>query len=133
MQPARVTDPKLLPILEELREREPIFHRREFGTTRADFDSMMAPEFWEIGASGQRYSREYILDILETRMAHPYTDVWEASDFFCQQLAESVYLLNYNLVQDRTRKTRRTTIWRRSGSAWLIVFHQGTIIQNSAL
>ena len=45
------TDPALHGILEELKRREPIFHRPEFGTTRADFQDMMHTDFWEIGAS----------------------------------------------------------------------------------
>jgi len=40
MEPNRVTDPKLLEILHELIQREPIFHRPELGTTRADFEAM---------------------------------------------------------------------------------------------
>ena len=37
MEPNLVTDPKNLDVLDELVRREPIFHRPEFGTTRADF------------------------------------------------------------------------------------------------
>lgn len=47
MEPALSTDPALLEILEDLKRREPIFHRPEFGTSRADFESMMHPDFWE--------------------------------------------------------------------------------------
>jgi len=53
--PPPPTDPELLGVLEELIKREPIFHRPEFGTTRADFENMTSPDFWEIGASGRRY------------------------------------------------------------------------------
>ena len=58
MEPALVTDPKLMGVLEQLQSREPIFHRAELGTTRADFEKMMAADFWEVGASGRRYSRD---------------------------------------------------------------------------
>jgi hypothetical protein len=34
MEPTLVTDARLLPILEQLQRREPIFHRPAFGTTR---------------------------------------------------------------------------------------------------
>lgn len=106
----RVPNPKLAEILAELSSREPIFHRAEFGTTRADFEAMTAESFWEVGASGRRYSREFVLDALEQRFSAPHTDVWETSDFHCQQLGEGVYLLTYTLVQDRKRVTRRATI-----------------------
>ena len=115
-------------VLEELASREPIFHRPEFGTTRAEFEEMMAPEFREVGASGQEYSREFVLDVLEQRYAAPPKDVWETSDFRCQLLAADLYLLTYTLLQDGRRLTRRSTIWKRTESGWKIVYHQGTIV-----
>src|SRR5581483_1878682 len=51
MEPVFVTAPELQPVLEELRMREPIFHKRQFGTNRKDFEAMTADEFWEVGAS----------------------------------------------------------------------------------
>lgn len=115
-------------VLAELSRREPIFHRPEFGTTRADFEHMTEESFWEVGASGQRYSRAFVLDELERRHAAPHEDVWETSDFQCQKLAEDLFLLTYTLLQDKSRLTRRATIWRRTGEGWKIVYHQGTIV-----
>ena len=115
-------------VLKQLIAREPIFHRPESGTKRADFDAMMAPEFWETGASGRRYSREEILDALEKRHARPHKDVWETSEFRCQQLGNGLYLLTYTLLQDGFRHTRRATIWRQTKLGWEIVYHQGTLV-----
>jgi hypothetical protein len=126
----RETDPALLNILEELKSREPIFHRPEFGTTRADFDRMMDAGFWEIGASGRRYSREYVLTELERRHQQPYEDIWETGDFHCRKLASDIYLLTYTLIQNKIRKTRRSTIWHRTEVGWKIIFHQGTIVED---
>ncbi len=128
MEPERVTNPELEKVLAELMEREPIFHRPELGTTQTDFINMTLPQFWEIGASGRRYSREYILEMLAKRHAEPHDDVWEAMDFRCQQLAENCYLLTYTLLQNNERLTRRTTIWQRTPAGWRIAFHQGTIV-----
>jgi hypothetical protein len=121
----------LAAILEELRAREPIFHRPEFGVTRADFASMMVEDYWEIGASGRRYSRAFVLDELERRFAAPHADVWETSDFDCRKLADDVYLLTYTLLQHNLRRTRRATIWQRTPDGWKIVYHQGTLIQDA--
>jgi|SRR5271165_5862110 len=130
LEPKLVTDPALLGVLEELRAREPIFHHPELGTTRADFDNMMASDFWEVGASGRRYSRESILDELERRYAGEYAEgPLEATDFHCRRLADEVYLLTYTLFEGK-RKTRRATIWQRNAADWNIVFHQGTIVQS---
>jgi len=131
MEPTLTTDPVLRPILDELVRREPIFHRPEFGTARADFENITAPDFWEIGASGRRYSREYVLDELEKRYAGEYVDRWETRDFLCRRLADDVYLLTYTLIQNEQRMTRRSTIWQRTPAGWKIVFHQGTIVQDS--
>ena len=134
MEPTRSTDIGLNEVreedvLDELVRREPIFHRAEFGTTRADFERMTEESFWEVGASGRRYSREFVLDELEKRHAVPHSDGWETSDFRCQKLAEDLYLLTYTLLQDKTRLTRRSTIWRRTDGDWKIVFHQGTVVE----
>jgi hypothetical protein len=122
-------EPNLTTILEELSAREPIFHRPEHGTTRADFENMTLPDFWEIGASGNIYSRDYVLAELERRHAQPQEkDSWETSDFLCRKLADDVYLLTYNLLQGE-RRTHRSTIWQHTPSGWKIAFHQGTIVQ----
>ena len=126
MEPKLVTEARLLPILEQLREREPIFHRPEFGTTRADFEAMTEPDFWEVGASGRRYSREYVLDVLEERYRQPFDDDWQTSDFHCREIAADNYLLTYTLQQG-PRLTRRATLWRHTAQGWKIVYHQGTL------
>jgi hypothetical protein len=123
------TDLSLSDVLTELSAREPIFHRPEFGTTRADFERMMAEDFWETGASGRCYSREFVLNELEKRFSAPHEDVWETSDFACRKLASNVYLLTYTLLQGRQRLTRRSTIWQNTPDGWKIVYHQGTIVQ----
>ncbi|HEX8924240.1 MAG TPA: DUF4440 domain-containing protein [Terriglobales bacterium] len=128
MEPELTTNLSPLRILEELKNREPIFHRPEHGTTRADFDRMIAPEFWETGASGRRYRREYVLNVLDQRRSAPPSDEWQPSDFHCQQLAATVFLLTYTLIQGE-RETRRSSIWRQVSNDWQIVYHQGTVVQ----
>ena len=119
-------------IIEELKRREPIFHRPEFGTTRADFEDMMDVAFCEVGASGRRYTREYVLDELEKRQANPAEDPWQTRDFHCLEIAIDNYLLTYTLIQG-ARVTRRSTVWRRTPGGWKIVFHQGTIVEGDEL
>jgi hypothetical protein len=127
MQNGQVTREEDQAVLEELRAREPIFHRPEHTPTRADAEAMMAEDFWEIGASGRCYSREFVLDALEARYAEPVDDPWEARDFGCRCLAADLYLLTYTLLQGE-RVSRRATIWQRSGARWRVVFHQGTLV-----
>ena len=128
MGPAFSTDHKLMTILNELKQLEPIFHHPELGTNRSDFENMMADEFWEVGASGRIYNRQYVLDELEKRYNNPVKDVWETKDFNCMEIAPDNYLLTYTLRQG-SRITRRSTIWRRTDTGWKILYNQGTIVK----
>jgi hypothetical protein len=128
MEPKLVTRAQDRAVLEELRKREPIFHRPEYARSRAEVEAMTAEDFWEIGASGRRYSRQYVLDTLEERLENPVEDAWETRDFHCRNLAPDLYLLTYTLLQGE-RLTRRSTLWRRDGSAWKVLFHQGTLME----
>ena len=115
------TSAQLQPILEELIGREPIFHRPDRPTT-------MAPSYWEVGASGRRYSREFILQHLA---ASPPADAvqagWQTSGHAVLRLSADTYLFTYTLRQSE-RLTRRATIWRQTLSGWQVLFHQGTIV-----
>ncbi len=126
-----VTDPELEEVLAELSQREPIFHRPEHGTSRADLEKMTAEDFWETGASGRRYSRDFVLDELERRRENPPADVWTTSDFYCRRLADDMFLLTYTLLQDNARLTRRATIWQKPREGWKVVYHQGTVVAES--
>lgn len=122
-------EPGLLTVLDELRRREPIFHNAAFGTTTAEFEHSTAPDYWEVGASGRRYSREFILR--ELTKSVPFVDAaaagWESSEFGLRRLGPETYLLTYTLDQSG-RRTRRSTIWQRTEDGWRILYHQGTII-----
>lgn len=130
MEPKRQTANALLRVQQELVEREPIFHRAEHGRTRAAFEAMMAEEFWEVGASGRTYGKECVLNTLEHRYSEPYDDEWKTEEFYCQEVASNNYLLTYMLRQG-SRVTRRATLWRRASHGWVIVFHQGTVVEEA--
>ena len=127
-EPTQTTDPGLTDVLKELERREPIFHRPEFGTARRNFEAMTDPDFWEVGASGRRYSREYVLDTLAQRQSQSLEDIWETREFHCLALSADTYLLTYTLVQGKSRVTRRSSLWRRSKEGWKILYHQGTLV-----
>ena len=118
----------LLPVLRELQEREPIFHSAAFGSTTTDYELNMAPDYWEVGASGRRYSREFILRELDGRPTEYAEAVdWKSYDHAVRQVGLDTYLLTYTLRQEE-RLTRRATIWRKGVHGWSILYHQGTIV-----
>lgn len=119
-------------VLAALIAREPLFHRPEIGTSRADFERMIADDFWETGASGRRYDRAFVLDELDRRYANgAYDDDWRCEDFRCRALGVDIYLLTYTLHQG-PRVTRRMTLWQRDAADWRAVYHQGTLVQENA-
>jgi len=124
----------LLDTFEELKSREPIFHHPEkFGKTQKDIEAQMCDEFWEVGASGNMYTRQDVIETLQERYNNPnYQDSWETSDFQLSQIAPNNYLLTYILIQSKTRITRRSTLWRKVNGSWKILYHQGTLVEESA-
>jgi hypothetical protein len=121
-------DPDLFPVLEEIRRREPIFHTAQSGSTLDEFERATAPTYWEVGASGRRYSRGFILRMLAQQ---PPVDAgslgWRRYDDALRRLGPDTYLFTYTLRQGE-RITRRATIWQRSPEGWRILYHQGTIV-----
>lgn len=117
-------------ILDELKSREPIFHHHEkFGKTKEDIEKQMCDGFWEVGASGNVYTKQDVIETLLERYNNPnYQDIWEAKDFVLTKIATDNYLLTYILIQDKTRVSRRSTIWRRVNNDWKILYHQGTLL-----
>ena len=122
------TEQELAEITLELARREPIFHRPAFATTRAEVERMTDAAFHEVGASGRRYSRGDVLDMLEARYRDGVQEEpLEPSGLRCQHIAGDAYLVTYDLQQG-DRLTRRATIWRRNvDGTWTILYHQGTI------
>jgi hypothetical protein len=125
---AFTTEPRLREVERELVDREPVFHRPLLGTTRAELDAATDPDFFEVGASGQVYEREFVLDVVAQRYADGTAgDDLRGRDFHCRELAPALYQLSYRLTQG-DRETRRTSLWRRVDGHWRILHHQGTVI-----
>jgi hypothetical protein len=130
MEPHLVVAAHLVPVLEELKRLEPLFHGAAVGATPQWFEELVTEEFWEVGASGRRYSREFALGVLKTRGRDPTEDEWVTSGFHVSEVAPDNYLLTYTLQQPG-RLTRRMTLWRRAGQRWKAVYHQGTVVQDA--
>jgi hypothetical protein len=130
MEPVLITDQKYLCIRDELLRLEALLHKPEEGTTRKDLEAMTDGLFWEVGASGNRYSRSFVLDVLVERVKTPNpSDKWETREAWCNEISVNNFLLTYTLIQGE-RITRRSSIWRKYENSWKIVYHQGTIVMN---
>lgn len=89
---------------------------------------MIDPVFREVGASGRRYGREYVLEVLEERARSRVPEAWATREFDCLEIAPSCYLVTYTLTQG-ARVTLRSTIWRQTPEGWRALYHQGTVAE----
>jgi hypothetical protein len=124
-----VTEKKLLSILDELTRLEIFIHWPTTGTTLQEIENLLDEIFWEVGASGKRYSREFVLRVLEERTHKQNNEIWVNKDFHCSEMAENNYLLTYTLAQG-ARVTQRSSIWRKYETGFKLVYHQGTVVAN---
>jgi len=129
-EPELQTDPRLQGVLQDLMDLEPVFHHPEPGATRRKWEMMMDKEFWETGASGRRYGKAYVLDVLEDRKEHQVSGPLEATDAWCRDVGPDTYLLTYTLRQGN-RVTRRASLWRNTSGRWTILYHQGTVVEGT--
>lgn len=127
IEPDLLLAPQLQPILLVLKTLEPLIYAANAGKKREYFEQLLAPEFWEVGASGYRYSREYVLNELEKRQQNPREEAWHTSGHHLQQFNDTDFLMTYTLHQP-TRLSRRASFWHRHGEQWLLVYHQGTVV-----
>ncbi len=119
------TEPHLLSILAELKNLEIGLHFPNQGKSNNELDDMMLASFWEVGASGGCYDKEFVLACLAER-AKEQPKV-EFSDFFCSQIEGESYLLAYTQKEPK-RITRRSAIWQRTDNGWKNHYHQGTVV-----
>jgi hypothetical protein len=121
------------PILAELMAREPLLDHRELVHSAETFDAETADDYWEVGASGRVYSREFLRSVVLQRLQDGDVDArvaqgWTTEDHGIRPLGPDTYLVTYQL-NGQGRRTRRATIWRRStAKGWHVLYHQGTIM-----
>lgn len=118
-------------VLIQLQALEPLIYAANDGKQRTHFERLLAPEFWEVGASGKVYDRTFVLDALEARQASPREEAWHARDYRLEEIAPHHFLLTY-LLDQPTRRSRRATIWQHTAQGWTMRYHQGTVVEQAA-
>ncbi len=107
--------------LAALLTREPLFHRREFVFDEASFDAEIAPDFFEIGASGAVYTREFVRETVLARLAGVASDSlaggFLVADAATREVASGLWQITYTL-HGQGRLTRRSTVYRRTKTGW---------------
>jgi ribonuclease HI len=113
-------------IADRLQVLELALARRDETAIPGGLGTLIDDEFLEIGASGRRWDRAAILDLLGVA---PAEDV-AIERFAAAPIAANAVLVTYRSVARRpglpARSAWRSSIWIRGGADWRIRFHQGT-------
>jgi hypothetical protein len=90
---------------------------------------LLADDYLEYGSSGKVYNKK---DTIEALQSEPVIEI-SAHDFEVKLLTPEVALVRYIAVKkDKTiidASSLRSSLWKKTGENWQIVFHQGSKIQ----
>ncbi len=96
-----------------------------------EYEEIIADGFCEFGSSGRIYSKNDTLDALRKRENLKI----EMRDFKLSYSDENIALATYKaeIYKDGESGTvsisLRSSIWRKKGLSWEIIFHQGTKVE----
>jgi hypothetical protein len=115
-------------LAEQLRLLEESLLQSEVRRSSTALDDLLADDFIEIGSSGRVFDKARIISALREESARRSRAI---RDFRVRILAPSVVLATYRLIgrdgDAPPRHTLRSSIWKRAGERWQMVFHQGTL------
>ncbi|EJL52434.1 hypothetical protein PMI09_03910 [Rhizobium sp. CF122] len=115
---------------EHLQSLEQLLFESEVRSSRSALESLLAPEFREIGASGGLYLYE---DIISALLAEPPDGTARTlTDFEMQLLSPDLALVTYRAMRTVPAsppvRSLRSSVWRYDADGqWRMVFHQGTL------
>ncbi|WP_199621329.1 nuclear transport factor 2 family protein [Paenibacillus alkalitolerans] len=87
-------------------------------------NDLLADDFYEIGSSGNTYTKQDQLDAAaSTQTPIKYT----VTDFKIKELAPDVVMATYRTLRHHDMKyALRCSIWKKNSNKWQMLFHQGT-------
>ena len=92
----------------------------------AQVDELLDPDFREIGISGRMWTRPEMVSALAEESSDDDEQV-VATELNAAVVGPGLILVTYT-TDRRERRARRSSLWRRSGSAWRLLHHQGTLL-----
>jgi hypothetical protein len=92
----------------------------------ARVDELLDPDFREIGASGRMWTRPEMVSALAEESSDEDEQV-AATELEAAVVGPGLILVTYT-TDRRGRRARRSSLWRRSGRAWRLLHHQGTLL-----
>lgn len=103
--------------------------RPEVRLSKDKLNVLLADDFMEFGSSGGIYEKNEILERLPKNSQTSPVE-FSVSDFEVKKLDENIVLATFKTDKELTDKSHvislRSSIWRKAGDSWQMVFHQGT-------
>jgi hypothetical protein len=96
----------------------------EVRSDAALLDQYLADDFEEIGKSGRLWSR---VEMISAMLDESDDETIRAEELTGRVISADLVLVRY-VSNSSTGVARRSSVWRREGRRWRVVFHQGTRI-----
>jgi hypothetical protein len=118
-------------LMTTLRRLEEQLLAPEVRGSRAAAGALIGDDFIEFGSSGSVYDKAAILAGLEEERDEGIAIERQTTDWRVRELGPDVALLTYRVRRREApdgawEASLRSSIWRRTGSGWRMIFHQGT-------
>jgi hypothetical protein len=96
--------------------------------SRERIESLLHPDFHEVGRSGRRYDRETVIRFLAEQGGQPEV---VATEHAVRVMGEGAALITYRSARRQpdgslALRARRSSVWLRDSGAWRLLYHQGT-------
>lgn len=118
------------PELADIKSLEEALHRPEVRRSRDALEGLLADNFVEFGAAGIVHDRATIIDLLLQEDGGGEGEL-RASNYALAAISDDAVLLTYESERTQNdgarRSVLRSSIWKRAGDGWQMLFHQGTI------
>ncbi|WP_053047380.1 DUF4440 domain-containing protein [Thalassomonas viridans] len=100
----------------------------EVRRSRSELNRLISDDFLEFVGSGRRFGKAEVLE----RLPQETPPEFSARDFELRRLGDQVVQLIYKSTMlkagsGQTSYSLRSSLWRRSGDSWQMLFHQGTL------
>ncbi len=105
----------------------------EVRSSRDELDKLIADDFMEFGSSGGIY---YKKDTVENLSLSVDKVQFTVSDFKARELSEDLVQTTFKtekIINDVQKIiSLRSSIWKRIGGNWQMIFHQGTVVSKQS-
>jgi hypothetical protein len=115
----------------ELRLLEERLLTQPMRASHDELSALLADDFVEIGSSGIRFDRAFVLDTLPVEQAAQRS----LSEFEHRTLAPGLvqvfYRTRWHRAGEPDRHALRTSIWTQRNGGWQMLYHQGTPVPSA--